>query len=104
MYWTGFYLNSSYGIRRANLDGSNVEDLLRQSSHSGSRDIALDVAGGKMYWTTVSKIRRANLDGSNVEDLVITRWNPFSLRARYLRSRGVAVMAAGREVIASRCR
>ena len=35
---------------------------------------ALDVAGGKMYWTDVgtSKIQRANLDGSGLEDLVTT--------------------------------
>ena len=31
--------------------------------------IALDIAGGKMYWTA-GKIQRANLDGSGVEDLV----------------------------------
>ena len=36
--------------------------------------IALDVAGGKMYWTDAGsdKIQRANLDGSGVEDLIIT--------------------------------
>ena len=34
--------------------------------------IALDVAGGKVYWTDAGteKIQRANLDGSQVEDLV----------------------------------
>jgi hypothetical protein len=34
--------------------------------------LALDIAGGKMYWADeeVDKIRRANLDGSNIEDLV----------------------------------
>ena len=34
--------------------------------------IALDVAGGKMYWADAgtAKIQRANLDGSNVQDLV----------------------------------
>ena len=36
------------------------------------KGIALDVAAGKMYWTTfdVATIQRAGLDGSNVEDLV----------------------------------
>ena len=38
-------------------------------------DIALDVSGGKMYWTDArtNKIQRANLNGNNVEDLSHTR-------------------------------
>lgn len=34
--------------------------------------IALDLAGGKMYWaaSATHKIQRANLNGANVEDLV----------------------------------
>jgi hypothetical protein len=49
----------------------NVEDLV--TSGLGSPfGIALDVAGGKMYWTdwVTHKIQRADLDGMNVEDLV----------------------------------
>ena len=60
-------------IRRANLDGSNVEDLITRGLNLNvPNGIALDVAGGKMYWTdgVADKIRRANLDGSNIEDLV----------------------------------
>ncbi len=58
-------------IRRAQLDGSDVEDVvvnLVETPHG----IALDLNGGKMYWcdVTAQKIRRANLDGSVVEDLV----------------------------------
>ena len=49
----------------------NVEDLITQGL-SNPRGIALDVEGGKMYWTDygTDKIQRANLDGSNIEDLV----------------------------------
>ena len=56
--------------------------------------IALDVAGGKMYWAADSgeqgrdtgKIQRSNLDGSGVEDLVTTGfWDP----------RGIALDVAG---------
>ena len=69
MYWT----NKST-IRRANLNGSNVEILYR--GWASARAIALDVNGGKMYWgyrpDNAEKIQRANLDGSNVEDLVTT--------------------------------
>ena len=81
MYWT----DSGTGapnplendkIQRANLDGSNVETLLTfQNQLRVPRGIALDVAGGKMYWTDIvrDRIRRANLDGTEAEDLVLTR-------------------------------
>ena len=71
MYWS-----DSRRIQRANLDGSNIEDLVTGFIPRG---LALDVAGGKMYWMDYSSvdyssstIRRANLDGSNIEDLVVT--------------------------------
>ena len=46
-------------------DGSGVEDLVT-SGLGSPRGIALDVAGGKMYWTDwgTEKIQRANLDGT----------------------------------------
>ncbi len=67
MYWTDF---STDKIHRANLDGSDIEDLVTEGS-AWPEDIALDLVAGKMYWTTSngSKIQRANLDGSNIEDL-----------------------------------
>ena len=37
-------------IRRANLDGSGVEDFVTSGMESPER-IALDVESGKMYWT-----------------------------------------------------
>ena len=72
IFWTdeGTY-NSPSKIQRANLDGSNIEDLVTQGLRYPS-GIALDVEGGKMYWTDMNrgKIQRANLDGSDVRDLV----------------------------------
>ena len=71
MYWTD---SGPDKIQRANLDGSNIEDLVKLGYrlYGGPRGIALDVEGGKMYWIDVytNKIQRANLDGSNIEDLV----------------------------------
>ena len=80
MYWTdnlGFQWWQGHGrIRRVDLDGSNIEDLIKDV---GARDIALDVERGKMYWTSwtsategegETKIQRADLDGSNTETLV----------------------------------
>ena len=70
MYWTD---EDTGKIQRANLDGSNIEDLVTTELETPEA-IALDVAGGKMYWTDkgTTKIQRANLDGSNIEDLVTT--------------------------------
>lgn len=71
MYWTEFSVNK---IRRANFDGSNIEDLVTTGlSHLAG--IALDLVGGKMYWADgateySAKIQRANLDGSGVETLI----------------------------------
>ena len=53
------------------LDGSNVEPLVIGSSEV-LVGLALDVAGGQIYWTAPEEgvIYRASLDGSNVEPLV----------------------------------
>ena len=66
IYWS----NRTDKVSRANPDGSNVEDLVIGMGYLDG--LALDVSGGKMYWTdsAASKVSRANLDGSNVEDLV----------------------------------
>ena len=66
MYWTD---GGTDKIQRANLDGSDVEDLVTPAQGVGTvapLGIALDVASGKMYWAdyNADKIRRANLDGS----------------------------------------
>lgn len=68
IYWT-----SAGRIQRANLDGSNIEDLV--TGLDWAHNLALDVGEGKMYWTEYrsyrsGEIRRANLDGSDIEDLV----------------------------------
>ena len=68
MYWAEW---QGGRIRSATLDGTNRQDLvtgLRTPS-----DMALDLAGGKMYWTASTalgwtKTQRANLDGTGVED------------------------------------
>ena len=85
MYWTtsGYVIGSGTSrIRRANLDGSGAEELVRDAGASISA-IALDAANGKMYWATsdgfhtTSRIRRANLDGTGVE--VVTESHDYIL-------------------------
>ena len=67
IYWT----DSEWGIHRSSLDGSNVEPLVIPDLR-GPGKIALDVAGGKMYWADreLASIHRSDLDGSNTETLV----------------------------------
>ena len=55
-------------IQRANLDGSNVMDVL--TGILGAHGLDVDASGGKLYWSAGKAIRRANLDGSRLEDLV----------------------------------
>ena len=70
MYWTDAGTDK---IQRANLNGSQVEDLVTAGLTTPS-GIVLDVGRRKMYWTDAgaNKIQRADLNGSNVEDLITT--------------------------------
>ena len=67
LYWSH---ENNGTIHRANLDGTNQEDLIAAGLVE-LRGIALDVEGGKIYWSQrfPAKIRRANLDGSDVENV-----------------------------------
>ena len=71
-------------ILRANLNGTNVEDILARLN---PRSIALDVAGGKIYWAQADeRILRANLNGTNVENVVNpTKGHPVTDIALVLR-------------------
>ena len=78
MYWAD-HGNGTNQIRRANLDGTNVQDIA--TGFGRPVGIALDMSGGKIYWTdrdnvdfanpnARNSIRRMNLDGTNTETLV----------------------------------
>ena len=70
IYWTDAGTDK---IQCANLDGSNVQDLITRPHRLGDpHGIASDIATGKIYWTDAGtdKIQCANLDGSNVQDLI----------------------------------
>ena len=62
-------------ISRCRLDGSSPTTLISASGRQNG--IALDLAGGKMYWTdsTAHRIKRANLDGTLIEDVLTTGGN-----------------------------
>ena len=92
IYWTEFS-----AIYRADLDGSKIEieipdrpniEILDWSNIEilvtnldDPRGLALDVAGGYMYWTDTAwgTILRADLDGSNIEILATGLGDPEGL-------------------------
>jgi DNA-binding beta-propeller fold protein YncE len=65
MYWAE---PGSSWIRRADLDGSNIEDLINVGD---ARGLALDMIADKLYYLDRGndRIRRADLDGSSIETL-----------------------------------
>src|SRR5438876_527263 len=68
-------------IHRANLDGTGQQILLRGLAFPDG--IALDVAGGKIYWidnySLRADIRQANLDGTDQQTLVSGLVDPFGI-------------------------
>lgn len=76
IYWTEVGIGV---VRRANLDASNIEDLV--TGLSDPIAIALDLRAGKMYWADsgAGKIQRSDLDGSNIEDLVTGLSSPYGI-------------------------
>ncbi len=75
IYWSAANSDSQGEILRANLDGSDVETVVTGAGKPAT--IAIDVAGGKVYWTDYAfdVVRRANLDGTGVEDLFVVGAN-----------------------------
>lgn len=81
IYWTDI---GSSRIQRLDLNaGEGVDDLLTTGQVFTPVGIALDAAGGKMYWTESTladfMIQRANLDGTNVELLVTHLVSPSGI-------------------------
>jgi hypothetical protein len=73
IYWFGVLSPFEGGvIQRANFDGTGLETLIDNSDGINPDyspvNLELDVARGKMYWSSVEGgIWRANLDGTNIE-------------------------------------
>jgi hypothetical protein len=71
VYWSDGTNTSGFFLKRANLDGSNVETIYS----GGNQSLSLDLTNGKIYWSYntgfgSSEIGRANLDGTNQETVV----------------------------------
>jgi DNA-binding beta-propeller fold protein YncE len=76
LYWTNMGIpNLDDGsIERADFDGGNRRIIVPQGVTHSPKQVHLDKAGGKLYWSDREGMRvmRANLDGSHVETLVET--------------------------------
>ena len=82
------YLANSVGkVQRLNLDGTNFEPNLIVNLDF-PMGVAVDAAGGKVYWTEGSRIRRANLNGTNIENVATGLGTPVGI---VLRSAAVEV-------------
>ena len=68
LYWAD---SGTDTIRRANLDGSNIQDIVTTGLRTPT-GIAVDLKWQKVYWidSGTDTIRRANLDGSNIQDIL----------------------------------
>ena len=70
VYWLEPKGNSQYGLRCANLDGGNRQDLSDIEITPYSRVLALDSANGKIYWNSGDALYSADLNGDNIESIV----------------------------------
>lgn len=71
-------------LLRSNYDGSGEQLLATFDIHNYPRGLAVDPAGGKIYWTSSDgyvagngTVRRANLDGSAIENVVSGMVYPY---------------------------
>ena len=76
IYWTnmGVPSRNDGSIERVDLDGGNRTTIVPPGGTFTPKQIHLDKAGGKLYWSDREGMRvmRANLDGSDVETLIET--------------------------------
>ena len=88
VYWTEQTGDRSGRIRRANLNGSNVQ-LVKELT-SAPQGLTVDTANGKLYLTNSwGKVQRMNLNGSSFQPNLIVNLNA---------PQGVAVDVAGGKV------
>jgi hypothetical protein len=76
LYWTnmGNPKANDGSIERADLDGSNIKNIVPPGGTFTPKQLQLDKRNGKLYWSDREGMRvmRANLDGSDIETLIET--------------------------------
>ncbi|MEK6675397.1 MAG: hypothetical protein AABZ47_07045 [Planctomycetota bacterium] len=69
------------GIRRANLDGTDLQDVINLPFTSSSWDLALDAHSQKLYWSEPSRklIYQLNTDGTGLSVIATSLVGPYAL-------------------------
>lgn len=77
IYWTSRITGK---IERANIDGSQVEDVV--AGLVGNYGLAIDDVHRRVYWSDINtgSISRANLDGTGRQTLLTGRSSPLTIR------------------------
>lgn len=74
IYWTtmGVPADDDGSVMRADLDGSHVTTIVAKGGSYTPKQLRLDAAGQKLYWSDREgmRIQRASLDGSQIETLL----------------------------------
>ena len=69
VYWGEQLNDRSSRLRRANLDGTNVQEI--RSVTGVPRGIAVDTEADKVYWTnSKGQIQRANINGTGLQNVI----------------------------------
>lgn len=77
LYWTN---HTTGKIQRANLDGSQIQDVLTGLNSPSA--LAIDFPNQMIYWSELAPtpiLRRAHLDGSNPQTLLSTPGEPLDI-------------------------
>ena len=79
LYWIDVKTDLSYDsqIWRADLDGTDAESIVTSASNHlfELTDLALDLAGDRLYWVDDGRLWRAALDGTGATDLQLNVWD-----------------------------
>ena len=79
VYWIEHFGGGSGRLRRANLNGTKIEEL-RTFTRNVPIGIAIDDLDNKIYWTrSTGKIQRANLMGRSITDIVTGLMRPGAI-------------------------
>ena len=78
IYWDTSISQFKGDVWRSNLDGTGQELVVTSTDERFKPNkIALDIAGGKIYWTdyVFDIVRRSNLDGSDIQNIYVPPFN-----------------------------
>lgn len=82
IYWTQKnFIGTISRIKKANLDGSNIQTVYTAFYQTALEDLVLDAPNNKMYWSDRFEelVKKADLDGSNVINIAANQYDVYPL-------------------------